>query len=220
MEMPSWVNRAARMAGALGMGGGGGAQAVDLDGRPLRAEDTAALVLDPTCEDVCLDAVLAVGKLAVLGAKPSHTLASIVPIDAKGKRVQLASSAVLSSDADEQLLLLLPFTRPVRVRSVLLRLSIKHTTANPAVIKLYADQPNLSFSDIEEVTPAFVWQLPQQPDRAWSKVEQKQGVYEAVLQLQGARFNATLACLTLFIESNHGATNTHLHGITIVGRDK
>jgi hypothetical protein len=223
MEVPAWINRAARVAGALGMGGSGAQrQPVDLEGRPLRPEDTAALVLEASPEDVCLDALLDFPKLAVLGAKPAQKLAQIVPVDAKGNRVQLKPDTVLSSDADEQLLLFLPFTRAVRVRSLLLRLSTKDLSSNPKCVKLYADQPNLNFSDIEDVKPACTWVIPERPDngRPWSKIEQKQGVYEAVVTLQGARWNQSLAHLVVFVESNHGAPTTRLHGLTVVGRDK
>jgi len=224
LEVPGWVNRAARMGSALGMGGaaGSGRQPVDLDGRPLRPEDTAALVLDASPEDVTLDALLDFNKLAVLGAKPTQRLASIVPVNAKGERVQLKPDAILSSDADEQLLLFLPFTRAVRVKFVLLRLSVKDLASNPRTVKFFADQPNLSFSDVGEVKPAHVWEIPQRPDNArpWSKVEEKQGVYEAVVALQGARWKQSLAHLAVFVEGNHGAPTTKLHGITVVGRDK
>jgi hypothetical protein len=226
-NVPAWLNRGARMASAIGINPSGGNRGpVDLDGNPLRAEDAAALVL-VQAQDVCLDALLDRSHLACLGAKPSQQLAAIIPIDGKGNRILLKPDAVLSSDADEQLLLFLPFTRTVRLQSMLIRLSVKDLAANPRTIKFFADQRNLDFSDVDSVPPTQTVQLPMQPaasasgaaPRAFTKEELKAGVYEVVIPLSAAKFHST-AMLTVFIETNHGAPTTRLHGLTLVGREK
>ncbi len=217
MSIPGWVNRGAKIAGALGMGGSGaGQQAVDLEGRPLRPEDAAALVMT-TAEDVCIDALLDRG-VAVLGAKPSQSLISIIPVDAKGARLKLKPDAVLQSDSDEQLLLFLPFVHALSLRSLLLRLSSKDPSSNPRRLLLFADRRNLDFSDVDSVTPTQIWDLPAF-DRTPTTQEKKDGLYEAVFEFQAAKWRS-VALLTIFVESNHGAAATKIHGLTIVGRDK
>jgi len=222
LSMPGWVNRPARMAGALGLGPSAQAQQLDLDGRPLREEDRAALVLTHA-QDVCIDALLDRPALGCLGAKPAHSLAAVIPCDAKGNRTQLRPDAVLSSDADEQLLLFLPFTRALRICSLLLRVSSRDAGlgSNPRTLKLYADRRNVDFSDVDEITPTQVAELPSRPadGRAFTKLEQKEGVWELVVPLNMAKFHSC-AFLTLFVETNHGAPTTSIHGLTIVGRDK
>jgi hypothetical protein len=210
------------VAGALGLGPSAQTQQLDLDGRPLREEDRAALVLTHA-QDVCIDALLDRPALGCLGAKPAHSLAAIIPCDAKGNRTQLRPDAVLSSDADEQLLLFLPFTRALRICSLLLRVPSRDAGlgSSPRTLKLFADRRNVDFSDVDEITPTQVAELPSRPadGRAFTKLEQKEGVWELVVPLNMAKFHSC-AFLTLFVETNHGAPTTSIHGLTIVGRDK
>ena len=97
--------------------------------------------------------------------------------------------------------------------------------SSPRTLKLLADRRNVDFSDVDEITPTHcqMAELPSRPadpdGRAFTRLEQKEGVWELVVPLNMAKFHSC-AFLTLFVETNHGAPTTSIHGITIVGRDK
>jgi hypothetical protein len=207
------------MANAIGMGGAAGSQqAVDLEGRPLKESDRQALVMEVT-QDVCLDSVLDYKGVSQLGAKPSHNLMSIIPVDVKdGKRIALKVDHSISSDADEQLLLFLPFLRPVKLLSFLLRLSVKDPACNPKTLKMFANRPNMDFGDADSTTPATTVEVPLSPGRPFTKEETKEGLWEFVATVDRVKFAQT-SFLTIFIESNHGAKATRLFGLTLVGRE-
>lgn len=221
LAVPSWVNRAARVGGALGLGPGKQSGAVDLEGNPLKESDRAALVLEAAPQDVCLDALIDLPHVGCLGHKPSTSLASILPVDAKGARVKLKPDACLVSDSDEQLLLFLPFVRGLRLISMLLRLSSKDVAANPKTLRFYLNQRNLNFSDVDGFTPVQSIELPMQPaGRAFTPAELKEGVYEAVVTFAPPPKWTGVSFLTILVADNHGAPQTRLHGLTIVGREK
>lgn len=193
-------------------------QPLDHEGRPLRPEDAAALVMEKV-EDVCLDGLLDLKKVGMLGGRPGNTLTDILPIDSKGNRILLQPNKFISSDADEQLLLFLPFTKPVKLVSLLVRLSVKEPTANLKTIKLFTNHPHMDFQDTDSITPVHTVELPSNPGRAFTKLETKEGLFEYVVPLPMARFHG-ITFLTIFVETNHGANQTKLAGITIIGRDK
>ena len=218
------MNRGAKMMGAVGVGNKPQKQMLDNDGNPLRQQDADALVMEKI-EDVCIDNLLDYGKVGMLGGKSAGgnvvELSGIIPLNpSNGSRVLLDSKKYIESDADEQLLLFFPFTRPVKVLSFLLRLQIPSPDCNPKCLKLYINQPHMDFNDVESITPAHTIELPSTPtDRDYTKTEKKDKLWEFVVQLPAVKFvNTTF--LTIFIESNHGAPNTKLAGITFVGRDK
>ena len=230
------------MAGALGLGpssSGSGSGAVDLDGRPLRDSDRAALRPEASPLDVCMDALLDLGAVGSLGHKASQALRDILPVDPKGAARMLTKTATLSSDADEQLLLFLPFVRNVKLLSVLLRLSCKdaNLASNPRSLKFFANQRNMDFSDVESVVPTMVFEVPLRPaaassssssssaaggapPRPFTKAELKEGLYEVLVPLLPAAKFANLSFLAILVDTNHGAPTTKLHGLTFVGREK
>jgi PITH domain len=224
---PRWINAGAKVMHAVGLGGmGAGGQqqaAVDLEGRPLRDSDRQALVME-VAQDVCVDALLDHARVAVLGAHPSHQqLLSIIPVDpSTGARVRLKPAACVRSDADDQLLLYLPFARPVRLVSLLLRLSTSDLDANPRTLRLFVNRPHMDFADAEATAPAIVLEVPRGPPggRALTKAERADGLYEHVASVDGGRSKfAACTFLTVFVAAGHGAAHTHLRGLTLVGRE-
>jgi hypothetical protein len=220
------------MMSKIGLGGAASAAAssrsghggpVDLDGQPLRAQDTAALVAH-AIEDVCIDPLLDLKRCGSLGARASQSIGAILPVDAKGEFVALKSpAAVLESDADAQLLLYLPWTKPVPLlMSLILRVSVKDATSAPKTIHVYLNRPNLDFADAETTTPQQIVTLPLAPPggRPFTKLELKEGVWEHQVTFAPASKYRGVTFLTLFVVDNHGAANTKLHGITLVGRAK
>jgi hypothetical protein len=92
----------------------------------------------------------------------------------------------LKSDADEQLLMHVPFTGQVRVHSVLIRTST--TSSAPQTLKLFINQDNLDFGTATDLAPTQKLDLPQSND-----------VQE--IPVKRALFN-TVRSLDLFFEDN------------------
>ena len=207
---------------AIGMGTGTQKNTgpVDLEGRPLKDSDRQALVLDAVVSEVCIDSALDYKKIAMLGGKPSSVLTSIIPVSATtGERTKLKVDAFIQSDSDEQLLLFLPFIRPVKLVSFLVRLSVKTPECNPKEVHLFVNRPSMDFSDADSITPTFVSQFPKDAGRPFTKEELKEGVFEFVCTLPPVKFT-DVSFLTMFIVDNHGAPQSKLSGLTLVGRDK
>lgn len=224
LTFPSWLNRGAKLLHAVGLGTNAtGVSAVDHDGRPLRDADRASLIIEPIV-DVCVDSMLDAKRVGMIGGKANRSvLISIIPIDATGARTQLNPAAYVQSDADEQLLLFLPFTRPVKLLSFLIRLStLDGGATNPHTIRLFANNPNVSdFADAESTTATLEVSLPAQPvpARAFTQKETRECVFEHVVTLPIVKF-AAVTCCTMFVVDNHGAAQTKINGLTFVGRDK
>ncbi|KAK7514472.1 PITH domain-containing protein [Phyllosticta citriasiana] len=94
----------------------------------------------------------------------------------------------LQSDADEQLLMFVPFTGQVRLHSVLLRTST--TDSAPRTLKLFLNRDDLDFSTASDLAPTQALEL--------SQTNEVQD-----LPVKRALFNTTRS-LTLFFEDNFG----------------
>ncbi|KAF2143646.1 uncharacterized protein K452DRAFT_224878 [Aplosporella prunicola CBS 121167] len=94
----------------------------------------------------------------------------------------------LQSDADEQLLMFVPFTGQVRLHSILLRTS--DSASAPKTLKLYLNRDDLDFGTASDLQPT------QQLDLAQTNDLQEHPVKRAL-------FNTTRS-LTLFFEDNFG----------------
>lgn len=92
----------------------------------------------------------------------------------------------LKSDADEQLLMHIPFTAQIRLHSILLRTST--TDAAPMTLKLYVNREGLDFATASDLQPTQTLELPQ------SNEIQEIGIKRAL-------FN-TVRSLDLFFEDN------------------
>jgi PITH domain len=74
-----------------------------------------------------------------------------------------ASLPQLTSDADEQLLLCLPFTTPVKIKSICVIGA--GGSENPAEMKAFINVETLDFSEAERATPAQTWELVEENTR-------------------------------------------------------
>ncbi|KAJ6190163.1 hypothetical protein N7519_000184 [Penicillium mononematosum] len=95
----------------------------------------------------------------------------------------------LESDADEQLLMTIPFNGQVNVHSLLLYTA--PTNSAPRTVKLFKNRDDLDFSTASELHPAQTIEVPQPVPGA--------DVFE--LPLNRAHWNATTS-VTLFFEDN------------------
>ncbi|TFA98659.1 hypothetical protein CCMA1212_009560 [Trichoderma ghanense] len=72
---------------------------------------------------------------------------------------RLSSQPELESDADEQLLMTVPFTAQVKLHSILIRTS--PSPSAPKTLHLFVNRDNMDFSAAEEETPVQVLELSQ-----------------------------------------------------------
>ncbi|UNI20361.1 hypothetical protein JDV02_006455 [Purpureocillium takamizusanense] len=75
---------------------------------------------------------------------------------------RLSSEPELESDADEQLLMTVPFTEQVKLHSILLRTS--PSPSAPRTLHLYINRADLDFSSAEELEPVQKLELSQTSD--------------------------------------------------------
>jgi len=103
---------------------------------------------------------------------------------------RLDASPELQSDADEQLLMTVPFTAQIRLHSVLIRTS--NSSSAPMTLKLFVNRPDLDFATAADLQPTQTLSLSQTSD-----------VQE--VPVKRALFNTTRS-LALFFEDNwsHG----------------
>ncbi|KAF2753853.1 DUF1000-domain-containing protein [Pseudovirgaria hyperparasitica] len=94
----------------------------------------------------------------------------------------------LESDADEQLLMTVPFTGQVRLHSILLRTST--TSCAPKTLKVFLNRDDIDFTTAAELQPTQVFELSQT-----SEIQE--------IPVKRALFNTTRS-LALFFEDNFG----------------
>ncbi|KAF9243562.1 galactose-binding domain-like protein [Melanogaster broomeanus] len=112
-----------------------------------------------------------------------------------------SEEAYLESDADEQLIIRVPFTGSVRLRSLLMKAGPSDET--PERIALFANEPSLDFNDVEDKTPTQEFEVAEGRDV---------GEYA----VKTAKFS-NLSSVTLFIPSNRGADTTRVYYIGFLG---
>ena len=100
------------------------------------------------------------------------------------------------SDADEQLIVRIPFTGSVKLRSILLK--TEPGQASPRTMRVFANQ-RLDFDDAENAKPTLEIELVQPTDTS-----SREPVEYAV---RAAKFPA-VRVLTLYFPDNHGADST------------
>ncbi|KAK6359550.1 hypothetical protein TWF696_000703 [Orbilia brochopaga] len=117
-----------------------------------------------------------------------------------GKRVlqktweeRLSTEPELASDADQELLMFVPFAGVVRLHSILIRAPPDGSA--PQSIKLYINRNDLDFSSAESTTPTATIDVPLVPAAAG-------GAEVTEIPLRRALFNSVRS-LTLFFEQNH-----------------
>jgi len=104
----------------------------------------------------------------------------------------------LKSDADEQLLLVVPFTGQVRLHSILIRTST--TPSSPCTLKIFSNKEHLDFETASSLSPT------QELSIAQSNDVQEYPIKRALF--------STTRNLTLFFEDNWGAGEEDVTRIT------
>ncbi|KAK3112820.1 hypothetical protein LTR53_010501 [Teratosphaeriaceae sp. CCFEE 6253] len=114
---------------------------------------------------------------------------------------RLEPAPELSSDADEQLLMHIPFTAQIRLHSILVRTST--TDSAPQNLKVYLNRDDLDFSTAASLQPTQTLELAQSND-----------VQE--VPVKRALFN-TVRSLDLFFEDNWGQGEEDVTRVSYLG---
>lgn len=138
-----------------------------------------------------LDAVVNFDSVVCLNEASDHPVANLF----------FDETNELSSDADQQLLLHIPFVEPVHLAG--LRLVASGEEA-PASVKLFLNQPNFGFDDAESEAAAHQFS-PHFED-----------THEALVTLPPTKFRS-VHTLTLFVEDNFGADVTKICRLEFYG---
>jgi len=158
---------------------------------------------ESTTGDVSLLEFLDLSQLTCLNEDLNHTLKSIL----QQKNRNTASDNYLLSDADEQLLLHIPFNQSVRVRSIIIHGSVKDQA--PSVLKIMANRMNVGFEDIEDAKEPEVSQI--------LDLKEEEVTKGLSVALRYVRFQSVNS-LHIFVGSNHGGTDiTRIDSIDIFG---
>jgi len=108
---------------------------------------------------------------------------------------------LLISDADEQLLMTVPFAGTVKLHSVLIRSSTSETA--PKTLKLFINRDDLDFSTVGDLPPTQILTLSQT-----SEIQE--------VPVKRALFGNTYS-LTLFFEDNYGNDITEIYYLGFKG---
>ncbi|KAF9565426.1 DUF1000-domain-containing protein [Agrocybe pediades] len=114
---------------------------------------------------------------------------------------RLDESQYIESDADDQLIIRVPFTGAVRLKAVLLKAGPAGQT--PLKFALFANEANLDFDDVNDRTPTQEFDVPQNRDV---------GEYS----VKTAKFS-NISSVTLFIPASQGADTTRLYYLGFLG---
>ncbi|KAK5717817.1 hypothetical protein LTR15_008658 [Elasticomyces elasticus] len=114
---------------------------------------------------------------------------------------RLEAEPELSSDADEQLLMHIPFTAQIRLHSILIRTST--TDSAPQTLKLFINRDDLDFSAASSLQPTQTLELAQTND-----------VQE--VPVKRALFN-TVRSIDLFFEDNWGQGEEDVTRVSYLG---
>ncbi|KAG9047611.1 hypothetical protein FS837_001869 [Tulasnella sp. UAMH 9824] len=157
----------------------------------------------PAPSDVSLLEYLDSTQVNCLNENPEHTLKSIV-----GAKTRKSSPAYLESDADEQLLITIPFNQVVRIRSIVIHTA--EAQKGPKDIKIDINKPSIGFSDIEDAKePAVVQEITVPEDF----VAEGKHIHLRFVRLQ--KVNS----LHIFVGSNHGGVDeTRIDAIDVFGQ--
>jgi len=144
---------------------------------------------------------LDLSQLNCLNEAEQHTFKSIVSSKSRN-----ATGSYLLSDADEQLLLNIPFNQTVRVRSIVLQSNSE--LQRPKHIKLLVNRPSLGFEDVEDASEPEAAQILE-----LSNEDVKEGNR---IVLRFVRFQAVNS-LHIFVQSNHGDDESRIDVLDVFG---
>jgi len=114
---------------------------------------------------------------------------------------RLNASPVLKSDADEQLLMTVPFAGTVKLHSILIRSS--DSASAPKTLKLFVNKDNMDFSTASDLSPTQTLTLSQT-----SEIQD--------IPVKRALFGNTYS-LSLFFEDNYGNEVTEIYYLGFKG---
>ncbi|RPA87765.1 DUF1000-domain-containing protein [Ascobolus immersus RN42] len=125
----------------------------------------------------------------------------------KGWDQRLTETPVLESDADEQLLLTIPFTGQIKLHSILIHPTSLQTSAR--TIKLYVNREDLDFSTCSDLQPVQTLEVPLTPPSAAANEPIE-------IPVKRALFN-NVRSLSLFVEDNQSQGEEEVTRITYLG---
>ncbi|KAJ9069763.1 hypothetical protein DSO57_1015259 [Entomophthora muscae] len=108
----------------------------------------------------------------------------------------------VESDSDEQLIIFVPFTGMVKLKSITLRGGVEG--ASPSLLKVFINREDIDFDSAESTTPTQEWEL----------VDHPHDVVEYSTRL--TKFNS-VRNLTLYFPSNFGSDTSILSFIAFKG---
>eukprot|EP00038_Savillea_parva_P008382 m.176566 g.176566 ORF g.176566 m.176566 type:complete len:305 (-) comp14197_c0_seq1:37-951(-) len=165
----------------------------------------AAAAAGPVPGQQVIDEYVDTKSVECLNQKESNPVANIFT----------SSDTFLESDADEQLIVSMGFSCPVRIHSIAFKCTFTAETApdasGPKVVKLFANQQAMDFDDAESQAPVQTLTLTQ------AQLDSGEPVPLKYVKFQN------INTLSLFIQDNQGGTDTTaLTQLTLYGqtRDK
>ncbi|KAF8544069.1 PITH domain-containing protein [Trichophaea hybrida] len=117
---------------------------------------------------------------------------------------RLDVTTILESDADEQLLIYVPFTGDVKLHSILLRAD--PSPSSPRTLKLFINRDDIDFSAAADTPAIQTLEVPIQPP----------GEEVMELPVKRALFNNAHS-ITLFIEDNHSNGDEDVTSLSYLG---
>ncbi|KAG7089659.1 hypothetical protein E1B28_011319 [Marasmius oreades] len=137
-------------------------------------------------------------NVVILNASDDHGKGSDI---IKPWHERLNEDKFVDSDADDQLIIRIPFTGGVKLRALLLKSGPSDQT--PEKVSLFANEDNLDFSDVADRTPTQEFHVPQ---------GREVGEYA----VKTAKFN-NISSLTLFFPGSQGAENIRVYYVGLLG---
>ncbi|KNC75259.1 hypothetical protein SARC_12214, partial [Sphaeroforma arctica JP610] len=111
----------------------------------------------------------------------------------------------IESDADEQLIITIPFTGHVSIKSI--KIIAEGGEEHPKTLKVFGNREDIDFDNVDQLQPLQEISLNDDPRG------------EIVYPTRASKFQ-NLHSVTLFIESNHGGDTSKIYYIGFSGEHK
>lgn len=145
---------------------------------------------------------LDIRQINCLNESEDHPLISILSSKSKN-----TGGSYLSSDADEQLLLNIPFNQTIKIRSLVIQSS--NPAQAPKLVKIFINRPALGFEDVEDADESAAAQI--------IELTEEDTTNGNPLVLRFVRFQ-TVNSLHIFVSSNQGGEDeTRIDAIDVLG---
>jgi len=195
-SIPSWVNRAAKI----------GDKVVNmLIGSDHKAQIKPPIEFEKDKSDRFLLDVVDLDKSGGLNIlEGTATVKTIMSQDLSNKD----GLATLKSDADQQLLLFIPFTKVARLAAI--SFAFPNSTSGPKTVKVFKNNLNMDFDDAETNEPLVTLSIPK------ADVDAELPFGSLSVPVKPVKFSSVSA-LTLFVEENWGSEQTELYKLEFWG---